>query len=70
MLATQCLAIKRSILAFWVGYAAAELKRIYLRVCEIILASGKNAVDEAVAPGARSQARSDQGRLLPGDRTR
>jgi hypothetical protein len=29
MLAAQGLDIKRSILAFWVGYAAAELKPIY-----------------------------------------
>ena len=50
MLAAQGLDIKRSILAFWVGYAAAELKPIYLRLREIILASGRIAVDETVAP--------------------
>ena len=50
MLAAQGLDIKRSILAFWVGYAAAELKPIYLRLRELILASGKIAVDETVAP--------------------
>ena len=37
-------------LAFWVGYAAAELKPLYLRLRELILASGKIAVDETVAP--------------------
>jgi len=42
--------IKRAILAFWVGYAAAELKPLYLRLRELILASGKIAVDETVAP--------------------
>jgi transposase len=47
---TQGLDIKRSILAFWVGYAAAELKPIYLRLRELILTSGKIAVDETVAP--------------------
>jgi hypothetical protein len=38
------------VLAFWVGYAVAELKPIYLRLRELILASGKIAVDETVAP--------------------
>src|ERR1700694_5759766 len=50
MLLAQGLDIKRSILAFWVGYAAAELKPIYLRLREIILAAGKIAVDETVVP--------------------
>ena len=50
MLLTQGLDIKRSVLAFWVGYAAAELRPIYLRLRELILASGKIAVDETVAP--------------------
>jgi transposase len=50
MLAAQGLDIKRSILAFWVGYAAAELKPIYLRLREFILTSGKIAIDETVAP--------------------
>src|SRR6202521_4454118 len=42
--------MKRSILAFWVGYAAAELKPIHLRLRELVLTSGKIAVDETVAP--------------------
>jgi transposase len=50
MLLAQGLDIKRAILAFWVGYAAAELNPIYLRLRELILASGKIAVDETVAP--------------------
>jgi transposase len=50
MLRGQGLDITRSTLAFWVGYAAAELKPIYLRLRELILASGKIAVDETVAP--------------------
>jgi transposase len=50
MLAAQGLDIKRSVLAFWVGYAAAELKPIYLRLRELILTSGKIAVDETIAP--------------------
>ncbi|HEY3795577.1 MAG TPA: IS66 family transposase, partial [Bradyrhizobium sp.] len=50
MLAVQGLDIKRAVLAFWVGYAAAELKPIYARLRELILTSGKIAVDETVAP--------------------
>jgi transposase len=50
MLAAQGVDIKRSVLAFWVGYAAAELKPLYLRLRELILASGKIAVDETKAP--------------------
>jgi len=50
MLAAQGLDIKRAVLAFWVGYAAVELKPIYVRLRELILASGKIAVDETVAP--------------------
>jgi transposase len=50
MLAVQGLDIKRAVLAFWVGYAAAELKPIYARLRELILASSKIAVDETVAP--------------------
>jgi transposase len=38
------------VLAFWVGYAATELKPVYVRLRELILASGKIAVDETVAP--------------------
>ena len=41
---------KRAILAFWVGYAPAELKPLYLRLRELILTSGKIAVDETVGP--------------------
>ena len=50
MLFAQGLDIKRSILAFWVGHAAAELKPIYVRLRELILVSGKIAVDETIAP--------------------
>src|SRR6201982_2777521 len=50
MLLAQGLHIQRAILAFWVGYAAAELKPLYLRLRELILASGKIAVDETGAP--------------------
>jgi len=50
MLLSQGIAIERATLAFWVGYAAAELKPLYLRLRELILASGKIAVDETVVP--------------------
>jgi transposase len=50
MLLAQGLDIKRAVLAFWVGYAAVELQPLYRRLRELILASGKIAVDETVAP--------------------
>jgi hypothetical protein len=50
MLLAQGLDIKRAILAFWVGYAAAELQPLYVRLRELILTAGKIAVDETVAP--------------------
>ena len=50
MLAAQGLDIKRSVLAFWVGYAAAELRPVYDRLRELILTLGKVAVDETKAP--------------------
>jgi Transposase IS66 family len=46
----QGIDIKRSVLAFWVGYAAAELRPVYERLRELILTSGKIAVDETKAP--------------------
>jgi transposase len=50
ILLSQGIAIERATLAFWVGYAAAELKPLYLRLRELILDSPKIAVDETVAP--------------------
>src|SRR6202051_528395 len=50
MLAAQGLDIKRSTLAFWVGYAAAELRPVFERLRELILTTGKIAVDETKAP--------------------
>ena len=50
MLLSQGIAIERATLAFWVGYAAAELKPLYLRLRELVLGSVKIAVDETVAP--------------------
>jgi transposase len=50
MLLAQGFDIKRAVLAFWVGYAAAELQPLYLRLRELILTAGKIAVDETVVP--------------------
>ena len=46
----QGIAIDRSTLAFWVGYAAQELKPLWRRLREILLASAKLCVDETPAP--------------------
>jgi len=68
MLAAQGLDITRSVLAFWVGYAAAELEPLYLRLRELILGSGKIAVDETKAPVLDPGRGSGQERLLLGGR--
>jgi transposase len=50
MLAVQGIEIDRSTLAFWVGYAAAELMPLYERLKENLLASVRLAVDETPVP--------------------
>jgi transposase len=50
MLLAQGIDIKRAVLAFWVGYAAAELQPLSLRLRELILTAGKIAVDETKVP--------------------
>jgi transposase len=50
MLASRGIAIDRSTLAFWVGYAAAELAPLVRRMREILLGSARLAVDETPAP--------------------
>jgi transposase len=50
MFALQSVKIDRSTLAFWVGYAAQELRPIHARLKEILLASTKISVDETRAP--------------------
>jgi transposase len=50
ILRSQGIDIARAVLAFWVGYAAAELTPVYLRMRELIRSSGKVAVDETTAP--------------------
>jgi len=61
MLAAQGLDIKRSTLAFWVGYAAAALRPVYERLRELILTSGKIAgagMDHASGFMLRSRVKS------------
>ncbi len=50
MLGLQGIEIDRSTLAFWVGYAAAELAPLYERLKETLLASARIAVDETPIP--------------------
>ena len=50
MLASQGIDLDRSTLAFWVGYAAAELMPLYERLKANLLASAKLAVDETPVP--------------------
>ena len=50
MLAAQGLDLDRSTLAFWVGYAAAELVPLYERLKANLLTSAKLAVDETAVP--------------------
>ena len=50
MLASQGIEIDRATLAFWVGYAAAELAPLWHRLREILLGSPKIVVDETRAP--------------------
>ena len=50
MLAAVGILINRATLAFWVGYAAAELAPLVMHLREILLGSVKLAVDETIAP--------------------
>lgn len=50
MLAVAGIDLDRSTLAFWVGYAAAELTPLYERLKQDLLASAKLAVDETPVP--------------------
>jgi transposase len=50
MLGLQGIEIDRSTLAFWVGYAAAELMPLYERLKDHLLASSRLAVDETPVP--------------------
>ena len=50
MLSCQGVEIDRSTLAFWVGYAAAELMPLYERLKDTLLSSARIAVDETPVP--------------------
>jgi len=50
MMAVQGLALDRSTLAFWVGYAAAEFAPVYERLKANLLSSAKISADETPAP--------------------
>jgi transposase len=50
ILLAQGIDIERSVLAFWVGYAAAELMPLWRRLREILLGSARLFVDETRAP--------------------
>jgi transposase len=50
MLERQGITIDRATLAFWVGYASAELKPLWQRLREVLLAAAKLFVDETRAP--------------------
>jgi transposase len=50
MFLAQGIKLDRSTLAFWVGYAAAELMPLHARMRTILLTSAKLAVDETTVP--------------------
>ena len=50
ILLAQGIEIERSVLAFWVGYAAAELMPLWQRLRDILLGSPRLFVDETRAP--------------------
>jgi hypothetical protein len=50
MMTTQGIVLDRSTLAFWVGYAAAELAPVYAQLKACLLSSAKIDVDETTAP--------------------
>ena len=68
MLATQGLAIDRSTLAFWVGYAGAELAPSWQRLKANSAGLLQDPGRRDAGAGARSRPRPDQDRLLLGDR--
>jgi transposase len=50
MMTRQGVMLDRSTLAFWMGYAAAEVAPVVARLREIVLASGRIFADETVVP--------------------
>ena len=70
ILARQGIAIDRATLAFWVGYAAAEIKPLWRLMREELLRSTKLFVDETTAPVLDPGAGRNQDRLSLGARPR
>ena len=68
MLARQGVIVDRSTLAFWVGYAAAEIAPVVARLREIMLASTRHLCRRDGRAGARPRARADEARLFLGGR--
>ena len=50
MMSRQGVLLDRSTLAFWMGYAAAEVAPVVARLREIILSSAKLFADETIVP--------------------
>src|SRR3954463_9869434 len=50
MMARQGVMLDRSTLAFWMGYAAAEVAPVVARLREMVLASARVFADETVVP--------------------
>jgi len=65
----QGILIDRSTLAFWVGYAAAELRPLWSLMRDELLTSTRLFVDETTAP-VLIQGEVDQDRIHVGDRPR
>ncbi len=67
MMARQGLTIDRSTLAFWVGYAAAEIAPVACRLKEVVLGSARLFADKTVVPvldpGRGRTSRDISGRL-------
>ena len=67
MMTTQGIVLDRSTLAFWVGYAAAELAPVYAQLKACLLSSAKIDVDETTAPVLDPGRGPDENRLLLGN---
>ena len=68
ILARQGIEIDRATLAFWVGYAAAEVKPLWRLMRDELLCSTKLFVDETRAPVTRPGPGTNQNRLSLGHR--
>ena len=67
MMTTQGIVLDRSTLAFWVGYAAAELAPVYEQLKACLLVLGQDRCGRDNGPRAGSGKGPDEDRLLLGD---